>query len=134
MTKDDTPVCYLIMRTDMASLNPGKAMAQAHHAYGALNHAIHKYYSERSSGYRQWIESTPQGFGTVVVLGGDMENIQRALEIASNEGLVWGWVNDPTYPINDGSVTHLISVVTCAFVFGSRQACGKAVSSLSLHK
>ena len=31
-----TPVLYILMRTDMDSMNPGKAMAQASHASNAF--------------------------------------------------------------------------------------------------
>ena len=32
----DNLVLYIAMRTDLDSMNPGKAMAQASHAYGAV--------------------------------------------------------------------------------------------------
>ena len=36
-----TPVLYILMRTDMNSMNPGKAMAQASHASNAfITHSL----------------------------------------------------------------------------------------------
>ena len=127
-------VLYIIMRTDIASLTPGKGMAQASHAYGALKSRI------RSALYMQpayltWMDTTPQGFGTTIVLGGNEAGIQRALDTIYrlNLQVLADWVTDPTYPIKDGEILHLINLKTCAYVFGTRELCADVVGSFVLY-
>ena len=129
----DDVTLYILMRTDLASLNPGKAMAQASHAYGALKSVIRKY-PEVQRHYLHGMDSTEQEYGTTIVLGGNAGDIEYALALAEGDaGIVSGWVHDPTYPILDGEVTHLLPIDTCAFVFGSRAKCVLALNSLELH-
>ncbi len=132
---DDTLVLYIIMRTDLASLNPGKAMAQANHAFGALKKAVRSNLA-RQPDYLAWQETTEQDFGTVIVLGGNEGGIQAALDIILRYKLpvVAGWVHDPTYPVRDGEVTHLIPLNTCAFVFGTKAECKDACGWFDLHE
>jgi hypothetical protein len=131
---DDTLVLYILMRTDMDSLNPGKAMAQANHAFGALKNRIRSNLT-RQRDYLAWQETTAQDFGTVIVLGGNEGGIQAALDDIQRLKLpvVAGWVHDPTYPVRDGEITHLIPVNTCAFVFGTKAECEDACGWFDLH-
>ena len=130
------PVLYILMRTDLDSLNPGKAMAQASHAYGAMKSAVKKNVSLQSV-YLEWQDSTDQDFGSTIVLGGSQGEIGSILTYLDSwynpSNFVAGWVNDPTYPIKDGSTTHLIPLATCAYVFGKKGDIYHAVRSLSLH-
>lgn len=129
----DDLTLYILMRTDLASLNPGKAMAQANHAYGALKAAIRSKLF-RQNAYVTWMDQTPQEFGTTIVLAGTGEEIASALRLCrTNRDIIAGWVHDPTYPITDGEVTHTIPLNTCAFVFGSKQDCRTMIASLRLH-
>lgn len=129
----DDVTLYILMRTDLASLNPGKAMAQANHAYGALKYVIRKAPKVHKH-YLQWMGKTEQEYGTTIVLGGNKGEIEAALALVKGYNtLVSGWVHDPTYPILDGEVTHLLPMDTCAFVFGSRATCLLALDSLELH-
>lgn len=132
--EDDTLVLYILMRTDLDSLNPGKAMAQANHAFGALRAVIRSGHA-RQQDYFTWQETTPQDFGTVIVLGGDVGGIQEALYYISRHkmSVVAGWVHDPTYPVQDGEVTHLIPLNTCAFVFGTKAECADVCNKFELH-
>ena len=131
---DDTLVLYILMRTDLDSLNPGKAMAQANHAFGALKFAIRSNLV-RQPDYLTWQKQTPTDFGTVIVLGGNEGGIQVALDDIHRLKLsvVAGWVHDPTYPIRDGEVTHTIPLNTCAFVFGTKAECEDACGWFELH-
>jgi hypothetical protein len=131
---DDALVLYILMRTDLASLNPGKAMAQANHAFGALKAAIRSDHV-RQRDYLAWQETTAQDFGTVIVLGGNEGGIQGALDriVRHRSLVVSGWVHDPTYPIRDGELTHLIPLNTCAFVFGTKAECVDMCESFELH-
>lgn len=133
---DDTLVLYILMRTDLDSLNPGKAMAQANHAFGALKHLI-RATPLRQKDYIEWQEQSPQGFGTTIVLGGDVGGIQEALSDIFmrrvSATVVAGWVHDSTYPIRDGAVTHLVPLNTCAFVFGTKAECANVCGRFQLH-
>lgn len=131
---DDTLVLYIMMRTDLDSLTPGKAMAQANHAFGALKNCIRSNLP-RQKDYLAWQETTVQDFGTVIVLGGDEGEIQAALDGIKRLRMpvVAGWVHDSTYPIRDGKVTHLLPLNTCAFVFGTKAECEDACGWFDLH-
>ena len=118
-------VLYIIMRNDLGSLNPGKAMAQASHAYGALKVRVRSHIPMQKR-YVEWAIQTPQDFGTTIVLASGERGISEALakiEKFGGDHVIGGWVHDPTYPIDDGLATHLIPLDTCAFVFGSKEDC-----------
>lgn len=129
-------VLYILMRQDLPSMNPGKAMAQASHASNA-------FVSETDSGFRElkeWQSQTEQGFGTVLVLGCTLTDI---LEIEETKNpFIFGKVVDPTYPyIVNSEIVELIDStlhtldpkqldsgdfvcfreeVTCAYLFGDK--------------
>lgn len=108
---------YILMRNDMESLNPGKAMAQA-------AHAANQFVQEMSNSKKEddidtlvdW-ESDGKGFGTTIVLEGNILEIQDAIELAKSVGIVADMVMDETYPVEDGMVTHLLPVETCGYIF-----------------
>lgn len=119
------PRLYILMRTDMDSMNPGKAMAQAAHAANAFvkDASIREHNQDKLADpvvdqARQWQEETSQGFGTTIVLDvGDEDYMKAIVATAKSEGLIAGVIHDPGYPVKDGSVTHEIPVDTCAYVF-----------------
>lgn len=126
-------VLYILMRTDLGSMNPGKAMAQANHAYGAMKKAIRSNIVVQPL-YHEWIDQTEQEFGTTLVLGGSEAKIENALFKAGyHANVLSGWVHDPSYPITDGAVVHHIPINTCAFVFGTKEDCRSVVAGLELH-
>lgn len=123
-----TPVLYILMRNDLASLNPGKAMAQASHASNAFVHKFHEYIQrmyargdanaeDLNVAFYEWENSTEQGFGTVLVLEGNMKDIDETVYLFQKLGYVSELIHDPTYPILDGSVVHYVPMNTCAYVF-----------------
>lgn len=125
-----TPVLYILMPNDLASLNSGKAMAQASHASNAfaahVNLSIEDYNSKQDAseleisicnGFAYWENSTSQSFGTVLVLAAKMPDIKSTVDIFNGMGYIAGVVHDPTYPIVDGEVVHHIPLDTCAYVF-----------------
>ncbi len=117
----DTPTLYILMRTDLDSLGPGKAMAQANHAYGAVRAAIRKNLVIQRD-FLEWTTQTEQEFGTTIVLGGTVHEIDTVLYKANKTALmVSGWVHDPTYPIEDGGTVHVLPMDTCGFIFGGRR-------------
>jgi peptidyl-tRNA hydrolase len=110
------PTLYILMRNDMRSMNAGKAMAQASHASNAF---IYEADTERTQ-VVAWVDETPQGFGTAIVLACDEAGMREAVKTAKQFGFTSGIVHDPTYPLRDGDVTHLIPLDTCAYIFGDR--------------
>lgn len=134
-----TPVLYILMRTDLASMNPGKAMAQASHASNAfVQHAEQtkgNSVPEQYTNFDQWRNETPQGFGTVIVLGVNELEMRAAVEVAQSCDLIAGVVHDPTYPLRDGETVHLIPLDTCAYLFGDKETpiLGKILGNFSLH-
>lgn len=118
------------MRTDLASMNAGKAIAQGSHASNQFVHEFHARIRNASAdtadvevaalnkAFYEWENSTPHGFGTVLVLGGKWEReIVPAMKEAVIRGYTAGFVFDPTYPLVDGEVVHHIPLHTCAYVF-----------------
>jgi len=109
---------YILMRTDMLSMNPGKAMAQATHAGQLFQH--------------DWGDADavktfngPRGFGTTIVLGHpnggrmieQIETMNNMNDGNGTEGYFADVVLDPTYPLKDGNANHQVPMVTCAYVF-----------------
>lgn len=124
------PRLYILMRTDLESMNPGKMAAQACHAANQFVFRINEYatlckeafpnaLSGRVADFEEWQASTPDGFGTTIILdGGSISDIIEFInEIAPELTVASGIVVDPTYPVRDGSVTHLLPLETCAYVF-----------------
>ena len=118
-----TPVLYILMRTDMDSMNPGKAMAQASHASNAFVSNAEPGYNVDEELFNAWQESTTQGFGTVLVLGVNEAQMRTAVEVAESFGVdkfPCDIIHDPTYPLQDGDTTHFIPLDTCGYIFGDK--------------
>lgn len=115
------PALYILMRTDMESMNPGKAMAQAAHAANAFVRDTDRpeaYTVNIQAAVEDWEESTDQGFGTTITLAvPDEKTLREIVGEAQSIELPAGVIHDPTYPIRDGAVTHLIPIDTCGYVF-----------------
>ena len=124
------PILYILMRNDLDSLNPGKAMAQASHATNLFLEDYEEFCQTRNAlsevsgfdmniikGVNEWERSTPQGFGTVIVLENDIYSIENVINNFMMYGYLCGIVHDPTYPLKDGSFVHHIPLNTCAYVF-----------------
>lgn len=119
-----TPILYILMRNDIASMNPGKAMAQASHASNAFVSNAEPAYNVDEKLFEQWQQSTPQGFGTVLVLGVTEAQMRTAVKVAESCGIdkfPCDIIHDPTYPIQDGDTVHHIPLDTCAYVFGDKE-------------
>jgi peptidyl-tRNA hydrolase len=112
-------VClYVIVRSDLASLNPGKACAQATHA---ANQCV---FDIRKSG-EPWLHGQlvawegDRGFGTCIVLSSSNFNrIEFTVNQLRDAGHHACMVHDPSYPLLDGEVMHHIPLDTCAYAFG----------------
>lgn len=122
------PVLYIIMRNDLGSLNMGKGIAQGSHASNAFVKNFYRTMQENSanpspeheilnSSFHQWENETPQGFGTVLVLEGKIQDIRHGIRTCQDRGYLADIVNDPTYPIKDGDTVHHLNLDSCAYVF-----------------
>ena len=128
--QDDTfPVLYILMRNDLASMNAGKAMAQASHASNAfikvmfergILHEKDDSYDDIDALGVKWCAETPQGFGTVFVLAVNEKQMRSTVDVAKALGFVADVIHDPTYPLLDGEVCHHLALDTCAYVFGDK--------------
>lgn len=116
------------MRNDLKSLSAGKAMAQASHATNLFLEDYEEYCQTLSTksktspdyiinGVNDWKHATSQGFGTVLVLEGNMTTIKETIANFKQNDYLAGIAHDPTYPILDGSVVHHIPLDTCGYVF-----------------
>ncbi len=136
-SEDQKVVLYIIMRGDLASLNPGKAMAQASHAYGAMMESVEG--TDNEALFLEWQAQTSQLFGTTIVLiAKDWDEVGSILHAYTDTDLqrrytVSGAVLDPEYPVRDGTATHHIPVYTCGFVFGRKNFAGHYLNDLPLH-
>jgi hypothetical protein len=129
------PVLYILMRDDLDSMNPGKAMAQASHASNAFVHRrgltespaidirdnklTQEFLNEEL--YLSWSTETTQGFGTVLVLGVNKTEMEQAVAVAKIANYDAEIINDPTYPLQDGDYCHFIPLDTCAYIFGNKE-------------
>ena len=114
------PVLYILGRTDLESMNPGKLAAQASHASNAFRHEWGHESVWNAGLYKMWHTQTTQGFGTVLVLGVNEEQMQTAVKVAHALNFACGIVHDPTYPVRDGECAHFIPLDTCGYVFGNK--------------
>jgi len=116
------PILYVIVRNDMASMNPGKACAQATHA---ANQCIYELRQSNDPWLQALLVTWERGvgFGTCIVLSAnerEMRGIVSVLSIHRGDAIHTGITHDPSYPLMDGETLHLIPVDTCAFAFGQK--------------
>jgi len=138
--KGTHPVLYILMRSDLDSLNPGKAMAQASHASNAMVHKASQSKNKHvQKMLKKWQTETTQGFGTCLVLDchDEVNMIEILGEFAERKcDIVGEIVNDPSYPIRDSEITHYISLNTCAYIFGDKndEEISMVLEKFSLYK
>lgn len=127
---------YILMRTDLASMNPGKAVAQGAHAanmFGELMATLrfnNKKSNEKVDDFAAW--QGDRMFGTTITLSVDAKQLQERIAAAQAEGFVAAVCHDPTYPLRDGAYTHLIPLDTCGYVFGEKEALASILGDLEL--
>lgn len=129
----EAPRLYVLMRTDLASMNPGKAVAQGAHAANQCAHEIVVAGSaEQRALLAEWEAQTGNGFGTTITLGVREAEMRSAVLVARALGLHADVVHDPTYPLIDGETLHLLPLDTCAFIFGRPEDCAPVVRNFGL--
>lgn len=116
-----TPYLYILMRTDLASLNPGKAVAQGSHATNLFQNAMTALpeMDPRYQLFQEW-QASANGFGTCITLGCNERQLRGAIEYGQRCGIPCGITHDPTYPLMDGDTLHLIPLDTCGWMFGDK--------------
>ena len=132
-------VLYILMRNDLDSMNPGKAMAQASHASNAFVHNRGRMHEGRFPDeelYLSWKTETHQGFGTVLVLAVNKNEMEQAVAVAKIAEYESDIIHDPTYPLPDGEDCHFIPLDTCAYIFGNKddQVLKAIVQNFPLHE
>lgn len=115
----DPPILFLVMRSDLASMNTGKFGAQTSHGSNAAVKHTRPHFFDMVV---EWEQQTADGFGTAITLDGgswyeilDLEN-ELAARFGYEEYMA-GHIFDPSYPVTDGKVTHLIPLDTGLWVF-----------------
>jgi len=123
-TTKSTPMLYILMRTDLDSMNPGKSVAQGAHAANQFMMRFERtdddHVVSHHDLYETWISSA-EGFGTTITLDVDEAQLGGVFAMAHNAGFPTGITHDPSYPLLDGSVLHLIPLDTCGYVFGAKE-------------
>lgn len=119
---EEFPVLYILMRDDLGSMNPGKAMAQASHASNAFWKTINDKFLDKKNDditrlANMWQLETNQGFGTVLVLAVNEATMREVVIAARKLNYLSDIIHDPTYPLVDGDVVHYLPIDTCAYVF-----------------
>lgn len=130
---DELLVKYLLVRNDLASMNPGKGFAQSDHAgtQMVLKDML-GWSAEHQAWVRRWANDG-DGFGTVLSKGVSERTMIQALDIAKRLGVPHATVLDKSYPLLDGETLHLIPLVTCAYIFGPKVLIENATRHLELH-
>ena len=145
------PALYILMRSDLDSLNPGKMVAQGAHAANQAAFEMRKLrerVNHPNSGgatktvandrlldmFEQWETSTPQGFGVTLCLDVTGEELPLVVEAAKSSGFAAGVTHDPSYPLRDGGVTHSLPLDTCGYVFGNKPDLGILLGQFDLFK
>lgn len=93
---------YLLMRNDLPSLTPGKAMAHAFHAGNQMARfpgkpdslalqMVSQYFSEG-------VSAQAYGFSTCICLSATRDEMFAQTSIARDRGWPYGVVHDPSYP------------------------------------
>lgn len=120
---ESQPILYILMRTDMDSMNAGKGMAQATHAANQCVHEIRKSNNKTLQNMlKKWEAESGRGFGTCIVLDiGDIHSLKAAMDSLNVEDqklpACCGIVLDDTYPLKDGDVVHYLPIQTCGYAF-----------------
>lgn len=97
-----TEVLYILVRGDLDSMNPGKAMAQTAHAGSAFTHAYMFVPmlndEDPDEAVHDWHSQTAQGFGTKLTLKVTEAQLGTVVMLAARLGYKADVINDPTYP------------------------------------
>lgn len=111
---------YILVRTDISQMNPGKLGAQAAHAGTQfVFDVIEENDDKLNADVINWRQQGGGGFGTKITLAATEAEIREVIpEMAGRYNLQVGLVVDPTYPmLNYFKVPFTRKELTCAYVF-----------------
>lgn len=95
MKKTETDLrLYILIRTDLDSLCPGKMGAQTSHASNAF---VYQYPAAENPEVAEWQNQTNQGFGTCITLAATLADIDEIVRTQPKHAF-FNTVIDPTYP------------------------------------
>ena len=129
---------YVMVRRGVESMTPGRVAAQVNHAgtqflwryppvIGRTSDGVLEAILKWGDSVLKWGDSVKNdgsyGFGRTIVLTADKDEIECWCTPGSSFSLpgyiASGIVNDPSYAVRDGSVTHYINFMTCGWIFCS---------------
>lgn len=137
------PYLYILMRDDIGSMNPGKAVAQGTHAANqmvfeamiATDPLAQVLEPKRATVLAQMVATwtrEARGFGTCIVLGANEKQMRASVASAIAARLHAGITHDPSYPVRDGETFYTIPMDTCAYIFDYPVLIRPHVTELSL--
>ena len=102
-------VVYVLVRNDLPSMNPGKAMSQVHHA-GVQMVSKYSTYPLVTDYIADGVRQGADHFNTTLVLGANLCQIYNTRIAAESRGYAYGIVSDPSYPfiVPDQELADLI--------------------------
>ena len=110
-------ICYVFVRHLPATMNPGKAMAQVHHA--GFQMARQWESADAKKTLKEYARGDGKGpdenFGTTIVLESvvktnSLQQIEEILDKAGKLDYIHGHIEDPTYPIDHEVTMPLVTV------------------------
>jgi len=128
------PALYILMRGDMDSLNPGKAVAQGTHAQSLFDFEMDHVPQEDKfqKMHEDWL-AQGGGFGTALCLEVTERQLHQVVEFVERSGFPAGIVLDTSYPLQDGKTLHLIPVHTCGYIFGDKDELAAILRQFELY-
>lgn len=125
--KSDYHVLAILMRSDIASMNPGKAAAHAAHAANAFDGLVESMGMRNDATINKWRQSTTQHFGTTLCYAADELKLFKSIYRADEAGFISGVIHDPTFPdydVFDDTLTKeqriIVPMDTCGFIFAEK--------------
>lgn len=149
---------YILMRTDLSSMGPGRSAAQASHATSAFMNSFGPDSKCQRVEVKEWMRMTKQGFGTAIILGVTKEQIESIFD----KGPLKRWimkekVYDPDYGVHTSweifklldpksyhrfesidtstsqGVRFFRKEMTCAYIFGEKEDLIESLGGLPLY-
>ena len=109
------PTLYILARSDIPDLNPGKCAAQSAHAQADFNQYIKTRVKDDyrlDIAYAEWTQD--RNFGRTLVLEVNLSELQLVTELLNHSGQT----TDPTYPFrNFYGELKTSNIVTCGWAF-----------------
>ena len=117
----EAPRLYIIMRSDLYQMNPGKGMAQAAHAATKFMFDALAQDAQRDNvmgELNDW--AGDKGFGTKITLSATLDEMKAVEKYMKKAGKLTGMVVDPTYPYsNFYGEFFTAEETTCMYVFAT---------------